>query len=111
MSVLLLQYVYYTKGDSGELLEGVKKGFEIEGLEDLISSVKEVSDPGEAPQIKKVGIKSEFKKYDYAFYLPVWLMMHEDQQPRRFNYHTDIRGQLSFHDFTLSEDCLRRSLA
>ena len=100
-------YVYYTKGDSGDLLEAVKTGFKQEGIEDLMGSVKE-SDPREESPPKTVGIKEKFKKYNYAFYLPVWLMIQEDQQPRKFNYHTDIRAHLSFRDFILDDSQLGR---
>ena len=100
-------YVYYTKGASRDLLESVEKGFKQEGLEDLITSVKTTDSSEESKDTRSVGIKKELIKYNYAFYLPVWLMIH-NKESRKFNYHTDIRRYLNFRDFTLDEDCLRR---
>lgn len=78
-------YVYYSKGDTREMLEKVSAGFRNEGLEDLISKVKISGNELVYPS-KTVHVKKEFKKYSFAFYLPVWVMIGEGESKRRFSY-------------------------
>ena len=100
-------YVYYTRRNTNELLECVRKGFAREGLEDLMSSVREESnDKGTLGS--EVKIKDEFSKYEYSFYLPVWLSVKgSDGTRRRFCYHTDICAAVDFGDFALSEESMK----
>ena len=111
-------YVYYSRGDVGEMLERVSAGFKNEGLEDLVTGVK-VEKYGQVNRVKTVHIKKEFKKFSSAFYLPVWLMADERAGKRRFSYALDILPALSavegpLDEFLPSEEqitCIRDSLS
>lgn len=97
-------YIFYTKGNTGEMLERVSAGFRNEGLEDLVSNVKQSDDKG-FNKPKKVRIKKEFEdKYANTFYLPVWLMVKDDKEKRRFNYALDIKSCLNFSQLLLTEE-------
>ena len=96
-------YVYYCKGDTRSLLERVIAGFKEEGLEDLVSTMK-VDGQSNVNPTKRVSIKEEFKVSEYAFYLPVWLMVNkENGSKRRFNYDFDVRPNLEFHSYLISD--------
>lgn len=96
-------YVYYAKGSSGDLIKQVQSGFKHEGLEDLISKVK-LRRSSDDVQTKVVKIRKEFsKKYRGAFYLPVWVMVEQSGKKRKFNYHMDIKPNLTFESFQLSD--------
>lgn len=101
-------FVYYCKGDSRNLLDCVIAGFKEEGLEDLVSKMKVKGNETVNPT-KKVAIKDEFKKYQYAFYLPVWLMVNEEKSSKRkFSYDFDIRPFIDFHSYSISDDLVLR---
>jgi type III restriction enzyme len=99
-------YIFYTKGNTGEMLERVSAGFKNEGLEDLVSNVRRSDDTG-FNKPKKVRIKKEFEdKYANTFYLPVWLMLKDDKEKRRFNYALDIKSCLDFSQLSLTNEFL-----
>ena len=100
-------YVYYSKGDTRQLLDKVIAGFKEEGLEDLVSKMK-VSGQDTINPTKQVTIKDDFKKYEHAFYLPVWLMIKETEAKRHFSYDFDIRPHLNFLDFDPSQEVIDR---
>ena len=101
-------YVYYAKGDTGSLLTRVIAGFKEEGLEDLVSKMK-VRGNEQVNPTKKVQIKSEYTKYKYAFYLPVWLMLGQTENDRRkFSYNVDIKPYIEFHNYDLNDELVRR---
>ena len=101
-------YVYYSKGDNGSLLNKVIAGFKEEGLEDLTGKVQVQGNATVNPP-KKVEIKEEFRDYQYAFYLPVWLMVNrENDSKRRFSYDFDIRPYLSFEEYSISQELLQK---
>jgi type III restriction enzyme len=86
------------------MLERVSAGFRNEGLEDLVSNVRQ-SDSKGFNKPKKVRIKKEFEdKYANTFYLPVWLMVKDDKEKRRFNYALDIKSCLNFSQLPLTEE-------
>ena len=100
-------YVYYVKGDSGQVLDRVSAGFRNEGLEDLIGKVRMSDDKFNKP--KTVKIKKEFEdKYADTFYLPVWLMVKGNKEKRRFNYALDIKSRLDFLNLGLKDEFLDR---
>ncbi|HBR22210.1 MAG TPA: hypothetical protein DD713_06540 [Nitrospiraceae bacterium] len=104
-------YVYYVKGSTKEMLERVSAGFRNEGLEDLVSNVQQSDDKG-FNKPKKVKIKREFEdKYANTFYLPVWLMVKDDKEKRRFNYALDIKSCLDFAQLPLTEEFLSLMIA
>jgi type III restriction enzyme len=97
-------YVYYSKGDTNELLKKVIKGFEEEGLGDLVSQMQ-VSNKPEVNPKKTVNIKDKFKKYEYAFYLPVWVKtLGANNKNRTFKYALDIKPYLEFEKLTLTRE-------
>src|SRR5690554_2847367 len=99
-------YVYYSKGATNELLNKVVKGFEEEGLGDLVTQMQ-VQNNTEVNPKKKVKIKDEFKKFEYAFYLPIWVMVDaENDSYRKFNYAIDIKQHISFENLSLSDDLI-----
>ena len=101
-------YVYYCKGDTRSLLHRVITGFKEEGLEDLVSKMKVKGQENVNPT-KRVFVKDEFKQYEYAFYLPVWLMVNKGKVvKRKFSYNFDIRPYISFQSYTISDDLIKR---
>ncbi len=100
-------YVYYSKGDTRQLLEKVIAGFREEGLEDLISKMK-VKGQDTINPTKQVTIKEGFKKYEQSFYLPVWLMINDNKEKRKFSYGFDIRPNINFINFDLSQEVIER---
>jgi len=101
-------YVYYCKGDTRSLLDRVIAGFKQEGLGDLVSKMK-VQGQDTVNPTKNVTIKNEFKKYEYAFYLPVWLMVNKEKKSmRRFSYDFDIRPFIDFQSYKISDELLTR---
>jgi type III restriction enzyme len=99
-------YVYYTKGDTREILDKVSIGFKNEGLEDLVTKVK-FRDNETINATKTTKIKKEFfEKYQHSFYLPVWVMIAKEGAKRRFNYEMDIKLKLDFSGFELTDEFL-----
>jgi type III restriction enzyme len=101
-------YVFYSKGDTSELLNKVVKGFEDEGLGDLVSQMQ-VSNKPEANAKKTVKVKDEYKKYEYAFYLPVWVTtLDKGDKFRTFKYALDIKPYLDFENLKLSNEQIEK---
>ncbi len=96
-------YVYFATGDTQEVLNKVKKGFEDEGLGDVAVGI-EVRDPrGQTiTQAHHVGIKKDIRKnYPESLFLPVWLIK-GDKNYRRFSYETDIKQNIEWGGVILS---------
>jgi type III restriction enzyme len=101
-------YVFYSKGDTSNLLETVVKSFEEEGLGDLVTGLQVQNDTKVNPK-KTVGIREEFKPLEYAFYLPVWVMVDDKKNlSRKFNYAIDIKQQITFENLGLSDELLTK---
>jgi type III restriction enzyme len=101
-------YVYYTKGDTREILDRVSTGFKNEGLEDLVTKLK-FRDNEAINATKTVKIKREFsEKFQNSFYLPVWLMVDKSGSKRRFNYESDIKPKVDFTKLELNEEFLSK---
>ena len=101
-------YVYYTKGDTREILDRVSTGFKNEGLEDLVTKLK-FRDNEAINATKTVKIKKEFsEKFQNSFYLPVWVMVDKDGSKRRFNYETDIKPKIDFSKVLLDDEFLTK---
>lgn len=101
-------YVYYTKGDTREILDKVSSGFKKEGLEDLVTKLK-FRDNDAINATKTVKIKKEFsEKFQNSFYLPVWLMVDKNGSKRRFNYESDIKPRVDFTKLELNEEFLTK---
>jgi type III restriction enzyme len=100
-------YVYYSKGDTRNILDKVATGFKNEGLEDLVTKVK-FRDNEDINANKTVKIKKEFnEKFQNSFYLPVWLMVDEKENKRHFNYNIDIKPKIDFISFELSKEFIK----
>lgn len=101
-------YVYYTKGETQNILEMVSEGFKKEGLDDLISKVK-VKTNVNVNQTKPVKIRKEFsQKFNTAFYLPVWLMVEGKSDKRKFSYDLDIKPYFDFEKFVLTDEMISK---
>jgi type III restriction enzyme len=101
-------YVYYTKGDTREILERVSTGFKNEGLEDLVTKLK-FRDNETINATKTVKIKKEFsEKFKNSFYLPVWLMVDKSGSKRRFNYESDIKTKVDFKKLELNDEFMKK---
>jgi len=96
-------YVYYSKGGTNELLEKVITGFKNEGLGDLVSQMKVTGNDDVNPKVETV-IKEEFTKYEYAFYLPTWVLNKEDGTHRPIKYAMDIAPYIDFDSLQLTAD-------
>jgi type III restriction enzyme len=91
-------YVYFTKGDTENILKNVESGFKNEGLEDLVSRISVKGSAGET-RPKVVHIRKEYKKsYAPSFCLPVWVMVNTDNSgtKRKFSYEYDIKPYLDY---------------
>ena len=101
-------YVYYTKGDTREILDRVSTGFKNEGLEDLVTKLK-FRDNETINATKTVKIRREFSdKFQNSFYLPVWLMVDKSGSKRRFNYESDIKPKVDFTKLELHDGFLTK---
>jgi type III restriction enzyme len=97
-------YVYYSRGRTGEMVKRVQTGFKNEGLEELFNNVK-FNENEDFHKSKTARIRKEFSDgYGNAFFLPVWLVMDEKGQKRRFSYAMDIKARLNFYDFSLAKE-------
>lgn len=91
-------YVYFTKGQTQDVLSNIQKGFQQEGLGDLVKNISPESGPTGSKKIK-TKIKPEIlKKYPESLYLPVWVMKVGNSY-RQFSYDIDIRSKIQWQDF------------
>lgn len=90
-------YVFFTSGHTQEVLERVRKGFEDEGLGDVMSGIEVQDTRGTIlNQLQLVPIKKEIlKKYPESLFLPVWLVK-EGKNYRRFSYDIDIKPKVKW---------------
>ena len=91
-------YIFFTSGHTQEVLDNVKKGFEDEGLGDVVPGIEIQDQQGNVLNPPKiVGIKKEIKKrYPESLLLPMWLIKGQKRSLRKFSYDTDIRPRLSW---------------
>ena len=95
-------YVYFTKGDTAEVLKNIQRGFEQEGLGDLVQNISKESGPAGSRKIKTKIKKSILKEYPESLCLPVW-MIKEEKKYRRFSYDIDIKPRVNWHDVDYSQ--------
>jgi len=96
-------YVFFSTGNTQEVLDHVKRGFEEEGLGDMATGIA-VRDPRgqEITQTRVVRIKKDIlKKYPASLFLPIWLVK-EGPRHRRFSYNIDIRPHLDWDSADLA---------
>ncbi|MDD3434537.1 MAG: DEAD/DEAH box helicase family protein [Candidatus Pacebacteria bacterium] len=88
-------YVYFTSGETEDVLRNIEKGFRDEGLGDLVQNVSPESGPTGSRKIK-TKIKKEIRnKYPQSLYLPVWVIK-SGKKYRRFYYESDIKPKLKW---------------
>lgn len=88
-------YVYFRNGQTEDILRNIQKGFQEEGLGDLVKNISPESGPTGSRKIK-TKIKSEIlKKYPESLYLPVWVIK-EGNSYRRFSYEIDIKSKITW---------------
>lgn len=88
-------YVYFTKGDTVDVLKNIQRGFEQEGLGDLVQNISPESGPTGTRKIKTKVKAKILKRYPESLYLPVW-MIKEDTSYRRFSYDIDVRPKINW---------------
>jgi type III restriction enzyme len=95
-------YVFFASGHTQEVLEGVKKGFNDEGLGDVALGISARNENGEIINpVQMVSIKKEIrKKYAHSLFLPVWLTK-EGKTYRKFVYEMDIKPLIIWKDIAL----------
>ncbi|NSW52983.1 MAG: DEAD/DEAH box helicase family protein [Anaerolineae bacterium] len=92
-------YVFYSRGGTQIMVQRVAQGFQVEGLEDLVTAVQ-VKDTG-VNATKTVKIKESYAlQYPQSLFLPVWVMVVEGGIGRRFSYDIDIKSRLDFSAVT-----------
>ena len=97
-------YVFCFRPKAGELLENVKRGFEVEGLGDLAGRVS--MDEGdieyiEATRERLVGYREKFKKFEGKIYLPKFVIQ-EINGWRDINYEMDILSRIDWNKIDLT---------
>ncbi len=87
-------YVYFTKGDTLEILENIQRGFKQEGLGDLVHGISRESGPTGSRKIKTKIKKEILKKNPDSLYLPIWIVK-EGTTHRRFSYDIDVKPKIN----------------
>lgn len=88
-------YVYFTKGDTLDILKNVQRGFEQEGLGDLVQNISRESGPTGSRKIRAKIKKEILKKYPESLYLPAWVVKY-GQKCRKFSYDIDIKPNIKW---------------
>ena len=88
-------YVYFTKGDTLDILKNVQRGFEQEGLGDLVQNISRESGPTGSRKLKTKIKKDILKKYPESLYLPAWVVKY-GQKCRKFSYDIDIKPNIKW---------------
>ena len=88
-------YIYFTKGDTADVLKNIQRGFEQEGLGDLVHNISREAGPTGSRKLKTKIKKSILKNYPESLYLPVWIIK-EGKDRRRFSYDSDIKPKINW---------------
>jgi len=95
-------YVYFTRGSTQDILSNIQKGFQQEGLGDLVKNISPESGPTGSKKIKTKIKQDIVKKYPASLYLPVWVIKNGNSY-RQFSYEIDIKSKIDWHDFDYTE--------
>ncbi|MFH1365922.1 MAG: DEAD/DEAH box helicase family protein [Patescibacteria group bacterium] len=95
-------YVYFTKGQTQDILLNIQKGFQQEGLGDLVKNISPESGPTGSRKVKTKIKRDILKKYPESLYLPVWVIKNKNSF-RRFSYEIDIRSNINWKEFNYAE--------
>lgn len=91
-------YAFFNHADAEELLQGIKKSLEADGLEDVVDTVKGSSGPsGKSLMYKEFPIQKSIKdQYPESLSLPVWHIK-EGKETRLLSYYSDILPNISWN--------------
>lgn len=100
-------YVYFSRGGTQIMVERVAQGFQVEGLEDLVTSLHIKDTPTQTT--KTARIREEFaRQYPHSLFLPVWVMVVDAGHGRRFSYEMDIKSRLDFSAFSPTDKQIKK---
>ena len=91
-------YVYFAEGDTQQVLQKIKQGFEDEGLGDLLAGIlpnggnSEITNPPRQVSIKP----SILKNNPESLYLPQWTIK-DGTSNRKLVYEADIKPRIDWH--------------
>jgi type III restriction enzyme len=91
-------YVYFAEGDTQQVLQKIKQGFEDEGLGDLLAGIlpnggnSEITNPPRQVSIKQ----SILKNNPESLYLPQWTIK-DGTSNRKLVYEIDIKPRIDWH--------------
>ena len=96
-------YIFCFRQKARDLLENIKRGFEVEGLGDLAGKVS--MDEGdtesvEATKARTIGYREEFKKFEGRIYLPKFVIQ-ERESWRDVSYEMDILSRIDWSEVNL----------
>ena len=96
-------YAYFNHSDSEELLKGIKKSLESDGLEDIVDTVKWNSGPsGKWLMYRDFSIQSQFiEEYPESLALPIW-HIEDSHGIRALSYRSDILPRIDWDNIDLS---------
>ena len=96
-------YTFFNHADSEELLQGIKKSLEADGLEDVVDTVKGNSGPsGKGLIYKEFPIQDYIKeKYPESLSLPLWHIK-EGNELRLLSYRSDILSRIDWNSVDIS---------
>lgn len=95
-------YTFFNHKDSEELLSGIKKSLEADGLEDVIDTIKGSSGPsGKSLLYKDFPIQKQFKKdYPESLQLPLWHIK-DGKKIRTLSYKSDILPRIDWNNIEI----------
>jgi len=90
-------YTFFNHADSEELLHGIKKTLEADGLEDIVDTIKGTSGPsGLSLMYRAFPIQKQFKdKYSESLALPLWHIK-DGKNIRVLSYRSDILPRIDW---------------
>lgn len=90
-------YTYFNHADAEELLRGIKKSLEADGLEDVVDTVKGSSGPsGKSLMYKDFPIQKYIKdNYPESLQLPIWHIK-DGKEVRILSYRSDILPRIDW---------------
>lgn len=96
-------YTFFNHQDSEELLEGIKKSLEADGLEDVVDTVKGSSGPsGKSLIYNNFSIQQQFiDNYPESLHLPLWHIK-DVRNIRPLSYKSDILPRIDWNTIDVS---------
>jgi len=95
-------YVYFTRGTTQDVLSNIQKGFQSEGLGDLVKNISPESGPTGSRKIKTKIKREILKKYPESVYLPVWVIK-DGRSYRKFSYEIDVKSKINWEQFDYAQ--------